>query len=224
MSRVKPPVKRSSTSINGRESDRIEEDLRRMIVAMELSPGAVVSEAFLTEKLKCGRTPLREAIQRLAQDDLVVSVPRRGISIAGLSVVDMTQLFEALVLVEGSLARLATKRITDLDIAWLEGNIAKAEKFSRAGDFSMVAELDFEFHSVIAQATGNRYLARTGTHLHRLVARFGYIGWKREGSAEASIADHRRILEAIKSHDPDSAERLQNEHTQRAKERVTSAL
>ncbi|MCL5257341.1 MAG: GntR family transcriptional regulator [Chloroflexi bacterium] len=195
-----------------------------MIITMELPPGAVLGESYLTARLSCGRTPLREALQRLAQEELVVSVPRRGITVAGVSVVELAELIEAIILVEGFSARLATKRITDEDLAKLEQNVSKAEKANARRDFSSVAELDFEFHDTISRATGNRYLERTAAHLHRLVSRFGYIGWKREGNADASLQDHRQLIAALKDRDAAEAERLQTEHNHRARERVTSVL
>lgn len=207
-----------------RESDRVEGELRKKIITMELSPGAMVSEAYLGQLLNCGRTPLREAIQRLSQEYLLKSVPRRGVAIAGLSVVDLVDLIEALVLVEGFSARLATERISDTELVTLEQLVVKAEEASREGDISTVAELDYEFHYVIAQATGNRYLADTIDRLHRLVIRFGYIAWRRERSAAASLAEHRHILAAFKNRDPDDAERQTQEHTLKAKERITAAF
>lgn len=207
-----------------RESDRVESELRKKIITMELSPGAMVSEAYLTQLLNCGRTPLREAIQRLSQEYLLKSVPRRGVAIAGLSVVDLVDLIEALVLVEGFSARLAAERISDTELATLEQLVVKAEEASREGNISTVAELDYEFHYVIAQATGNRYLADTIDRLHRLVTRFGYIAWRRERNATASLAEHHHILAAFKNRDPDDAERQTREHTLRAKERITAAF
>lgn len=207
-----------------RESDRVEGELRKKIITMELSPGAMVSEAYLGQLLNCGRTPLREAIQRLSQEYLLKSVPRRGVAIAGLSVVDLVDLIEALVLVEGFSARLATERISDTELVTLEQLVVKAEEASREGDISTVAELDYEFHYVIAQATGNRYLADTIDRLHRLVTRFGYVAWRRERSAAASLAEHRHILAAFKNRDPDDAERQTQEHTLKAKERITAAF
>lgn len=207
-----------------RASDKIAEQLRKMIITLELPPGAVVTEAYLADRLGCGRTPLREALQRLAQEYLVVSVPRRGISIAGLSIVDFQQLIEALVLVEGFSAHLATERITDEELSKLETIVAKAEAASSERDFSTVAELDFEFHNLIAKATGNRYLADTIARLHRLATRFGYIAWQREGSGKASLSEHRQILAAFKSQDPVEAERQTREHTLRARERIVAAL
>lgn len=195
-----------------------------MIVTLELPQGAVVSEAYLMERLNCGRTPLREALQRLTREQLIIPAPRRGFSIAGLSVVDLVHLIEALVLVDGLAAPLAAQRITDEQLSKLEAPIVKVETAGSKIELSTVAECDFEFHSAFAQATGNRYLAETIVHLHRLLTRFAYAGWRREGNVETSFAEHRQLLAALKSRDLAEAERQAREHILRARERIMAAL
>jgi DNA-binding GntR family transcriptional regulator len=207
-----------------RESDRVAEDLRRMIINMELDPGSMVSESYLAELLDCGRTPLREAIQRLAEEYLVEPVPRRGIAIAGLSVVDLVDLIEALVLVEGHSARIACERFTDQEIAELAALVDRAEAAGHDSGFSTVAEIDFEFHHIIGRATGNRYLADTIARLHRLATRFGYVAWQRDRSAALSLSEHRAILAAFEQRDPDQAERITQEHSLKAKDRITASF
>jgi DNA-binding GntR family transcriptional regulator len=211
----------SENQVSVRESDRVAEQLRQMIISMELPPGEMVSESYLCELLDCGRTPLREAIQRLSEEHLVEPVPRRGISIAGLSVVDLVDVVEALYVIEGFSARLATERITDEDLVKLEAIVDRAEQAGEGGDFRNIAELDFEFHHIIARATGNRFLANTIARLHRLGTRFAYVAWQRDRSAKTSLAEHRQILEAFKRRDGDEAERLTREHTLNARERIT---
>jgi DNA-binding GntR family transcriptional regulator len=207
-----------------RESDRVAEDLRRLIINMELAPGSMVSESYLAQRLGCGRTPLREAIQRLAEEYLVQPVPRRGIAIAGLSVVDLVDLIEALIVIEGFAARIAAERITDADLARLQAIVDQAEAAGRKDSFASIAELDFAFHHIIARATSNRFLADTIARLHRLATRFGYIGWQRDRSAIPSLVEHGDILRALKNRDPDQAERLTQIHNLNAKDRITASF
>ena len=207
-----------------RQSDRVAEELRYMIITLELAPGDIVSESHLGELLDCGRTPLREALQRLSQEYLLEVIPRRGVAIAGLSIVDLVDLIEALVLIESFSARIAAERISDEDLARLEAAVHKAEEMSEQDTFATVAAMDYEFHLVIAQATGNRFLADTIARLHRLATRFGYIDWQRKRSADPSLAEHRQILAAFIKRDPDEAERLTRQHTLRARDRITSSF
>jgi DNA-binding GntR family transcriptional regulator len=207
-----------------RESDRVADDLRHMIITLELKPGDIVSEAYLGELLECGRTPLREALQRLSQEYLIEIIPRRGIAITDLTVIDLVDLVEALVLMESFSARLAAERISDQDLQRLEAVVAEAEQMANEATFTSVAALDFRFHHVIAEATGNRFLADTIARWHRLGTRFAYVAWQRQGSAVPSLAEHREILAAFRNRDPDEAERLTREHTLNARERITSSF
>ena len=85
---TKTPAKRrsrASQSENGTLTDRAYRELEEMIVTLQISPGTVLSEQALSGRLKIGRTPIREALQRLARDGLVVIMPRRGIMVSEIN-------------------------------------------------------------------------------------------------------------------------------------------
>ena len=145
-------------AVRGRASDRVLRELRRRIITLELPPGAHVTEAELVGLLKCSRTPLREALQRLAAEHLVVAVPRRGITIAELSIVDFGKQLEAIEGTEGFLIRLAAEGIVDEQIDRMDALMDALDAASAEGDMAQAAEFDFEFHRLIGQAAGNPYL------------------------------------------------------------------
>ena len=207
-----------------RASDVVAEQLRRMIVTLALPPGAIVTQSDLMIRLNCGRTPLREALQRLSEEYLVIPVPGGGISIASLNVHDFVEVIEALVVVESLSARLAARRITDGQVSKLGEIVDSAEEANREGEFSNVARLDFEFHNFIGQATHNRYLADTIARLHRVATRFGYLAWQRERNASTSLQEHRQILAALQSQDAANAEQLTREHTLKSRDRIVAVL
>jgi len=207
-----------------RASDKIEQELRRMIITLELSPGAKVSEAELIERLQCGRTPLREALQRLAEEYLVVSVPRHGVSIAELSLTDYVQLIEAVSHLEGISAKLAANRINAAEIEKFQKLLVQSKNALSQDDILSILQLDFEFHQAIAQISRNRYLIDMVVRLHRLTSRFIYLAWQNGGSVQPSIDEHKAILQALIDKDTSEAERLTFEHTQNAKERIINAL
>lgn len=95
-----------------RASDGILDRLREMIVMLELKPGAVLTESELSKLLKCGRTPLREALFRLETERLIKRMPHRGLSIADLSIADLGSQLEAAEVISGVIAELATIRMT----------------------------------------------------------------------------------------------------------------
>jgi GntR family transcriptional regulator, rspAB operon transcriptional repressor len=209
---------------NKRASDLIEEKLARMIISLELPPGAMITEADLSQRLECGRTPLREALQRLAQQYLVVSVPRHGIFIAELNLLDYVQLIEAIALLESGSAVLAASRLGEADIAELKENIDHTEIFFTAGDFLSVAEHDFKFHQKISQISRNKYLIDMTLRLHRLTSRFIYISLTNGMTIKTSLDEHHEIIEALENHAEEQARKLTYEHMLKAKERIISVL
>jgi DNA-binding GntR family transcriptional regulator len=219
---LKPPSR--SVEERGRASDRVLKELRRMIITLELPPGAHVTEATLIDLLACSRTPLREALQHLAAEHLVVAVPRRGVTVAELSIVDFSAQLEAIEGTESFLVRLSAERITDEQLARLDSLMDASDAAAAEGALAQVAELDFEFHDLIGTASGNEYLREIQATLHRLSMRFVYLGFNRARSAGDTIADHRRIIAALRSRDPDAAETAVREHCHSGRDRMRAAL
>jgi DNA-binding GntR family transcriptional regulator len=198
-----------------RASDIVEQRLRKMIVSLELPPGALIGEAELMEKLGCGRTPLREALQRLSQEYLVVSIPRKG---------DYVQLIEAVSHIEAVAARLAVRRADGDQIEQLESIVEAATRASQSGDILEVAYLDYEFHHAVAERSANRFIIDTTARLHRLTSRFIYLAMKKGLAGWESLDEHHRIIAAIKAGDEDAAAGITQEHFVRARDRIVAAL
>lgn len=207
-----------------RASDIVEQRLRKMIVSLELPPGALIGEAELMEKLGCGRTPLREALQRLSQEYLVVSIPRKGVRIAELDLQDYVQLIEAVSHIEAVAARLAVRRADGDQIEQLESIVEAATRASQSGDILEVAYLDYEFHHAVAERSANRFIIDTTARLHRLTSRFIYLAMKKGLAGWESLDEHHRIIAAIKAGDEDAAAGITQEHFVRARDRIVAAL
>ena len=208
----------------GRASDRVLKDLRRMILTHELPPGAVVTEASLVDVLKCSRTPLREALQSLSHEHLVVAVPGRGVSIADLGIVEFGVIVEAELSLEAPLVRLAAERIGDPAIEELRELLERSEAAVASGDVAEVVECDFYFHTTWGAASGNHLLLEFQSMLLRLLARYVYLGFQHPGNPEGAIDDHRQVYEALRHRDPDAAETAIRAHIQNGRERMRSAL
>lgn len=208
----------------GRASDRVLAELRRLIITLELPPGAVVTEESLCALLGCSRTPLREALRVLAREHLVVAVPHRGVSIAELSIADFAAMVEATGGVESFLARLAAERITDDQLAEMQSIVELSATAADASDLAQVAELDFRFHHVLGEAAGNRLLIDVQDTFHRLTMRFVFLGFRRAGTAAGAVDDHRRIVEALRTRDPDKSEAAVMSHMANARQRMRAAL
>src|SRR6266704_7108242 len=96
-------------------ADKAYQAIRELIVSLELAPGAVIDERELMERLEIGRTPVREALRRLAHERLVEVYPRRGMFVTGVDVRELARLSEVRELLEPEAARLAAERATDAD-------------------------------------------------------------------------------------------------------------
>jgi DNA-binding GntR family transcriptional regulator len=208
----------------GRASDRVLGELRRLILTQSLPPGAVVTEASLVDVLHCSRTPLREALQRLSHEHLVIAVPGRGVSIADLSIVEFGVIVEAELGVERALVRLAAERVTDDCLAELDGVLERSAAGAESGDLPEVVDCDFVFHTTWGAASGNHLLVEFQAMLLRLLARYVYLGFGRAGNPEGAISDHRQVLEAIRGRDPDAADVAIQAHIHNGRERMRSAL
>ena len=210
--------------IHSRESDRVEEELRHLILTLELEPGLAISEANLTKRFGWGRTPLREAFQRLAEQSLLQIIPRHGIVVTPLSIFEFVEVMDAMAMVIGSAASLACKNLNEEEHSRLEQTISKSESAASKADFVEIADLDYEFHSILANATGNRYLCRYLLHLHQVATRFNFASWKRDGSADLSLEEHRRIVATLRNHDPAQARTVMLEHIENARKRVIGTI
>ncbi|MGD8403339.1 MAG: GntR family transcriptional regulator [Anaerolineales bacterium] len=207
-----------------RESDRIESELRRLILNLELEPGLAVSEATLMKRYNWGRTPLREACQRLAEQALLQMVPRQGVVIMPLNVFDFVEVMDAMSMVIGTAAALACKRLNDKQFEQLDDLIVQGEAAAADGDHIRVSELDSDFHRVLAEATGNRYLRDYLVHLQRVASRFNIATWKRDRDASPSLEEHHQLLELFRLRDATKAKEAMLEHIENARQRVMGSV
>jgi DNA-binding GntR family transcriptional regulator len=207
-----------------RESDRIEDELRRLILTLELEPGLAVSEAALMVQYGWGRTPLREAFQRLAEQALLQIIPHHGVVVTPLSVFDFIEVMDAMSLVIGPAAELACRNLRDDQLAELDALAEQGEKASGAGDFVRVAEVDYEFHRVLAEATANRYLRDYLIHLHRVATRFNFAAWKRDRNVRPSLAEHRQLASLFRGRDGAAASQAMREHVENARQRLMGSI
>jgi len=203
-----------------RESDRVEKELREKILTLEIEPGLAISEADLIKRYQWGRTPLREAFQRLAEQSLLQIIPRHGVVITSLSVFEFIEVMEAMAMVIGPAATLACSHLTDDEILQLENSIKLSELATSTFDFITIAAQDYEFHRILAVATGNRYLCRHLLHLHQVATRFNLASWRRDSNAEYSLKEHYRILEAFHHLDDVEVRKVMMEHIENACKRV----
>ena len=134
--------------------------IRELIVSLELPPGSAVREPELTIELGIGRTPVREALRRLAQERLVEVFPRRGIFVTTVDVRDLARLCEVRVVLEPEAARLAAERATQADLDEVSDLLALLGPRRRRDDRALI-ELDQRIHRAVYRASHNQFLSET---------------------------------------------------------------
>lgn len=207
-----------------RASDQVEEELRRLILTLQLEPGIAVSESTLIKKYGWGRTPLREAFQRLTEQGLLQAIPQHGVVVTPLDLFDFVEVMDAMSLVIGPAASLACRRLTEAELQQLDELVTQGEAAALAGDFERTSSLDYEFHSVLAQATGNRYLREYLLRLHQIARRFNFAAWKRQRNATPSLEEHRQLAAIFRARDEAAARAAMLQHIEGARQRVIGTI
>jgi DNA-binding GntR family transcriptional regulator len=181
----------------------LEEDL----VTLRIPPGAVVSEAILSRRLGVGRTPVREALQRLAREWLVVIMPRRGIVVAEIDPVRQLRLLEARREIERFLARSAARRATQVQrVRFREIAAGMDEAALRADDIAFM-RLDREFNLLVLNSAGNEFAASAMSLMNGLSRRFWYVHYKQGADLPLCARLHATIAHAVADADQEAAAR-----------------
>ncbi|HUY96679.1 MAG TPA: GntR family transcriptional regulator [Verrucomicrobiae bacterium] len=189
-----------------RLSDQAYGHLRDLIVSLELEPGSLIAERETMAALGVGRTPLREALHRLAHDGLVEVVPRRGHFVSQVSLTDLTHVFELRQAIEGLSARLAARRATGSDRAALGALLRDARQLMNEPDSAAHLELDRRFHGLVADASRNGYIREDVERLFALSVRIQRLSGVPITTIEHELTNYEGVVSAIDDGDPDSAE------------------
>jgi len=186
-------------------TDRAYRAIEEQIVTLQLAPGAVISEAMLSERLKIGRTPIREAIQRLARERLMVIMPRRGIMVSEVNIQTQLRLLEVRRELERLIARNAAKRATAEERAEFAAIASGMEKAGRKNDETVFMRLDREFNLLGLQAARNEFAAGAMVLMQGLSRRFWYIHYKEAADLPLAARLHADIARAIAAADRDAS-------------------
>ncbi len=183
--------------------------IRGLIVSLQMAPGALIDERRLMESLGIGRTPVREALRRLAQEQLVEVFPRRGMFVTGVDVRDLAHISEVREALEPEAARRAAERATDEERAELQ---RLAEEIGGRGVDLM--GLDERVHRAVYAAAHNDYMASTLGRYYVLALRIWMIAIDRAHELESAVEAHRDLLDAIVDGDGDRAAEVMRAHVQ----------
>jgi DNA-binding GntR family transcriptional regulator len=180
--------------------------LREEILSDRLKPGEPIVEGKWAAKLKVARASVREAINILSAEGFVQKGLARTARVTAFSLEDVVQIYETRIALEGMAARLVATRKPDL--SELDQVIADMDSAVQCLNVRTLRERDLAFHLLLCEKSGNRFLLE---HLRRLIVPFFAFCVLRHknalGDSKRGYGDHRRILEAVRSGDPDFAQR-----------------
>jgi len=185
--------------------------LRKAIVTGEFSDWAPLDEVELMSKIDVGRTPIREAIKRLASEEFVVWHPHRTPHVRTTSADDLASLYEARQIFEVTAARLAAERASAVDLKALEKLSDRLDGAIAGHTLYEVAELDYDFHLALANASHNRFLVEAISHLNFGSLRLWYRSYLHLG-IDSINDDHREQIEAIRHRDAATAVSIAQTH------------
>ena len=185
--------------------------IRDQIVTLGLAPGSVIEETRLRQELGLGRTPIREALQRLAHENLVTFVPHRGTFVSDINLTDLHRLTEVRTEMEGYAARLAAERATARDRVQMDALIAELSTIDES-DLHNLMRLDQRIHRLVYQATRNAFLQAMLEESFNLSLRIWFLALDRGVRLKEAVEEHRQLLDAIVSRDAPRAESVMRQH------------
>jgi len=193
-----------------------------MIVRLELAPGDVLREDDLQAVLGIGRTPIREALQRLARDQFVTVIPRRGMFVSSIDLDELPLLYETRAVMEPYTARLAATRGTADH--WDE-MAALIEHSLRTGvPPSDLLDVDRRCHEIIWDAAGNRFLTDTLDMLYAQSDRVWHMYLADVADTRHAVDEHIEILDALRAGDADGSAVLVEAHVRSFDDQVRAAV
>ena len=172
---------------------------------LELPPGSAVSEAMLSERLGIGRTPIREALQRLARERLVQILPRRGVIVSDINVKAQLRLLELRREVERLVVRSAARRATEAERKRFVELADRFEKSARQNDDTTFMRVDREYNELSVSASRNEFAAGAMSLMHSLSRRFWYVHYKQAADMPEVAKLHADIARAIAAGDEPAA-------------------
>ena len=200
-------------------ADRAYVELRDQILTLALPPGSPINEERLGRELQLGRTPLREAIKRLALENLISVYPRRGTFVTEINITDLADISDVRVQLEGHAAYRAAQRLTPPQREELHGLLEQVER--PEGD---LMALDAEVHRFVYRCAGNPYLRETLERYLNLSLRIWYLVLGRLPHLFERVLEHGDLLLAIRDGDAEGARGIAAEHVATFEVEIRSVL
>ena len=209
-------------------AERAYEMLVREITRLDLAPGEVLADKALTERFDIGRTPMREALQRLAREGLVVHLPNRGMFVSEISAASVQQIYEFRSLIDGHAARLAATRASADEMDDLTALHEALVDATERDDIDTYVVMDRLFYEVLAHAAQNVYLAEVIPRIFNLHLRLWFFISQKVGGWHTIARSHeemtRGVADAIRRRNPNEAELAMKAYITRRQQDIRGLL
>lgn len=184
-----------------KRSDIIAHHIEELIFDGTFGDGARLDEVQLSERFDVSRTPVREALLRLAQSGLVEHLPRRGVFVRQPGPIELMEMFEVMAELEATCARFAAARISDLAINELKQINARCNAAVEAKDTEEYYRVNEEFHTRLYRESGNSFLEQECLRLQRRLQPFRRTQLRLRGRLKQSMQEHEQIVMALEDGD-----------------------
>ena len=191
---------------------QVHDRLRHAIITLQLKPSEALSEKELSLKLGVSRTPVREALIRLADEGLVDILPQRGSFVAPIRMAEVKEAQFIRETLELAVVRRAAEEGDPSYVAALESNLREQWETAKARDFEQFLQLDEAFHRLISESCGLAKSWRLILTVKSQLDRVRYLSLPEPGHLRQVQIQHKLITRAIKMHDPDLAVRVMDKH------------
>ena len=196
-------------------ADQVFEHLETDILSGKYQKGESLTESKLSAELGVSRTPIREALRRLEQEHLIEEAPK-GVVVVGISEKDLEDIFTVRLKLEGSVAAMAALNYTEEQLAVIREALEFQEFYLNKNDPDRIKSMDSRFHETIYKMSGSTVLYDVLEPLHKKILKYRKTSVSNTSRAEASVAEHRAIYDALAARDSQKVERLVTEHLMNA--------
>jgi DNA-binding GntR family transcriptional regulator len=205
-------------------ADRAYVELRDRLVTLRIAPGEPIDEDLLGRELEMGRTPVREAIKRLALENLVTVFPRRGTFASEINITDLAHISDVRTQLEGHAAYRAAQRITEAQRAELDELLGELATSEGSDDRPALIALDANVHRFMYKCAGNPYLEETLGRYFNLSLRIWHLVLDRLPHLFTRVHEHDGLLRAIADGDADGAREIVAEHVATFEREIRAVL
>lgn len=202
----------------------MQEEIERLIMTGELAVGSRINESELAQRFNTSRGPIREALRALEETGLVRNAKNRGVFVREVSFEEADEIYELREALEEIIGRRVALAVTPDIRKHLETVLAQMKAAARVQDVEQYAQLNLQFHDTLLETAGSRKLTDTYKRLTKELLLFRMRALSGGGGLRVSVDEHRDIVDAIASGDPDRAGAAMRRHVAGSRARMHKAL